>query len=105
MTVSMTYLITFACYGSHLHGNQSGSVDPAHNVPGTPTLEADSARAAREEQGMAQSPYHLDQVRREAVLEAIQEVCRYRGGVCWRSMCEAITCIQLWKQKRRRSKR
>ena len=28
---------------------------------------------------MDQSPYHLDQIRREAVLEAIEEVCAHRG--------------------------
>ena len=28
---------------------------------------------------MDQAPYHLDQVRRDAVLEAIQEVCVHRG--------------------------
>lgn len=75
----MTYLITFACYCCHLHGDGSGSVDPAHNVPGTPILEGDSARAAFEWQRMDQSQYHLDQVRRDAVLEAIQEVCGHRG--------------------------
>ena len=66
----MTYLITFACYGS---------VDPTHNVPGTPVLEEDPARAAREEQRMDQPAYHMDQIRRDAVLEAIQEVCGHRG--------------------------
>ena len=75
----MIYLITFACYGCHLHGSESGSVDPAHNVPGTPILEGNSARAASEEERMDQSPYHLDQIRRDAVLEAIQEVCAHRG--------------------------
>ena len=75
----MTYLITFACYGCHLHGSESGSVDAAHNVPGTPILERDSARATFEEQRMDQSPYRLDQIRRDAVLEAIQEVCGHRG--------------------------
>ena len=35
----VTYLITFACYGWHLHGDPFGSIDPAHNVPGTPILE------------------------------------------------------------------
>ena len=34
----VTDLITFACYGCHLHGDQFGSIDPAHNVPGTPIL-------------------------------------------------------------------
>jgi hypothetical protein len=75
----VTYLITFACYGCHLHGNGSGSVDRAHNVPGTPVLEEDSARAAFEAQRMDQPPCHMDQIRREAVLAAIQEVCGYRG--------------------------
>ena len=42
----MIYPITFVCYGRHLHGCESGSVDHEHNVPGTPILEVDSARAA-----------------------------------------------------------
>ena len=75
----MTYLITFACYGCHLHGSESGSVDRDHNAPGTPILEADSARTSSEWERMDQAPYLLDQVRRGAVLEAIQEVCVHRG--------------------------
>lgn len=75
----MTYLITFVCYGCHLHGSDSGSVDRTHNVLGTPILEEDPAREALEEQRMDQPPYHLDQVRRDAVLEAMQEVCKHRG--------------------------
>jgi len=26
----LTYLITFSCYGSHLHGSENGSVDRDH---------------------------------------------------------------------------
>jgi hypothetical protein len=74
------YLITFACYGCHLYGNESGSVDREHNVPGTPNLEADGKRAAAAAERMDQAPYHLDQIRRDAVLEAIQEVCGHRGS-------------------------
>jgi REP element-mobilizing transposase RayT len=73
------YLITFACYGCRLHGSESGSVDRDHNAPGTPVLEVDSARAAAERERMDQAPYEMDQIRREAVLEAIQEVCAHRG--------------------------
>jgi REP element-mobilizing transposase RayT len=75
----VTYLITFACYGCHLHGAESGSVDTTHHVPGTPILNEDSARAAKEEQRMDQPAYHMDQIRRDAVLQALQEVCCYRG--------------------------
>jgi REP element-mobilizing transposase RayT len=62
-----------------MHGSESGSVDPMHNVPGTPILERNSERAAFEGERMDQSPYHLDQTRRDAVLKAIQEVCAHRG--------------------------
>jgi REP element-mobilizing transposase RayT len=75
------YLITFACYGCHLHGCESGSVDGEHNMPGTPILEADSARAAAERERMDQAPYNLDQLRRDAVLEAIQQVCARRSWI------------------------
>jgi REP element-mobilizing transposase RayT len=75
----VTYLITFACYGCHLHGSESGSVDQEHTVPGTPILELDPARAAAERNHMGQAPYDLDRIRRDAVLEAIQEVCARRG--------------------------
>jgi len=75
----VTYLITFACYGCHLHGSESGSVDRAHNVRGTPLLETNPARAAADGKHMDQAPYNLDQIRRAAVLEAIQEVCGQRG--------------------------
>src|ERR1035441_8316773 len=55
------------------------SVDDEHNVPGTPILEVDFARAAAEQERMDQAPYDLDQIRRDAFLEAIQEVCACRG--------------------------
>jgi hypothetical protein len=71
----VVYLISFACYGTHLHGGESGSVDRRHNASGTPILEVDSGRAAFEAELMDQAPYHLDQTRRDAVLETIQEVC------------------------------
>ncbi len=79
MPQPVTYLITFTVYGSHLHGSESGSVDREHNVPGSPILEADSARASAENERMDQVPYDLDQIRRDVVLEAIQEVCAHRG--------------------------
>jgi REP element-mobilizing transposase RayT len=61
-----------------MRGSESGSVDPKHNVPGTPILEGDSARVASEGRRMDQPPYHLDHLRRDAVLEALREVCAHR---------------------------
>ena len=63
----MTYLITFACYGCHLHGAARGSIDAIHNVPGTPVLIGDSEREAWEQGRMEQPAYHMDQKRRDAV--------------------------------------
>jgi REP element-mobilizing transposase RayT len=83
----VTYLITFACYGAHLHGSESGSVDRKHNVPGTPILEVDAARTAAERQHMDQPPYNLDQIRRDSVLDAIREVCAHRG---WRLLAAHV---------------
>ena len=73
------YLITFACYGSHLHGSESGSVAREHHVPGTPILEADPVRAAAGRRRMDQASCCLDEIRREAVLKAIREVSAHRG--------------------------
>ena len=75
----VTYLITFACYGCRLHGSESGSVDRGHNAHGEPILTVNSARAGFEAERMDQPPYHLDQVRRHAVVAAVREVCAHRG--------------------------
>jgi REP element-mobilizing transposase RayT len=73
-----TCLITFACYGCHVHGDESGSVDRKHNLPGSRLIEADPKRALAERQRMDQPPYGMDHSRREAVLAAIVERCSAR---------------------------
>lgn len=77
----MRYLITFACYGAHLHGDESGSVDPQHNVYGTRSVAPNPKRATAERLRMDQSLYGLDSGRRAVVLEAIKEVCRFRNWI------------------------
>jgi REP element-mobilizing transposase RayT len=77
----MRYFITFACYGAHLHGDESGSVDRHHNMPGSRLAEADPERATIKRQLMDQLRYCLDRDRRTAVLGALREVCRHRRWV------------------------
>ena len=72
----MIYLITFACYGRHLHGDAAGSVDRAHNLPRSPLLEARPRRVAAELRKMDQPPYGMDCSRREVVLAALLERCQ-----------------------------
>jgi REP element-mobilizing transposase RayT len=76
--IPLAYLITYHTYGTWLHGNEDGSVDDEHNIPGTPMLPPDPARMARERALMDQPEYILDAPRREVVLSTIQEVCEYR---------------------------
>jgi hypothetical protein len=74
----MTYLITFACYGCHLHGAESGSVDRDHNMLGSRLIPPDPTRVSAERHRMEQPPYEMDKNRRDAVLAAILERCSQR---------------------------
>lgn len=77
--ILVIYLITFAGYGCRLHGDESGSVDREHNLPGNRLVEADPKRALAERQLMDQPPFCMDRSRRETVLAALQERSSQRG--------------------------
>jgi REP element-mobilizing transposase RayT len=79
----MRYLITFACYGAHLHGDESGSVDRRHSVPGSRLADANPSRLAVNREQMDQAPYLLGRDQRTAVLDAVREVCLYRMWRLW----------------------
>ena len=74
----LAYFITFSTYGSWLHGEDKGSVDRAHNLPGTPYLAPSSARLEIEESARQQDVYVMDETRRDHVLAAVREVCTVR---------------------------
>ncbi|MDQ2948882.1 MAG: transposase [Acidobacteriota bacterium] len=71
----MFYLITFACYGCHLHGDESGAVDRNHNSFGGPLVEANKLRLSVEQFLMNRPPYGMDSSRRKAVLDALRDRC------------------------------
>ena len=77
--IPLAYLLTFSCYGTRLHGDKSGSVDHAHNIPGTPPLSPNMQRVQAEQKRMREPAYEMDAQRRDIALRAIQEVCGYRG--------------------------
>ena len=79
MDTPLAYFITFTCYGTWLHGDERGSVDDEHNAPGTPVLQPDSRRCARERDELAGPPYLLDQPRRQVTLDALCEIARRKG--------------------------
>jgi REP element-mobilizing transposase RayT len=82
-----TYLITFACYGCHLHGDEAGSVDRLHNLPGSRMLEPNARRASAELQRMDQAPYEMDSARREVVVAAVRERCQQQQ---WRLLAAHV---------------
>src|SRR6185437_8720012 len=79
MERGLRYFLTFSCYGAHLHGDESGSVDRHHNLFGSRLIERDEEFAGSERRAMLQDPYVLDQAGRAAVLAAIQQHCAHRS--------------------------
>jgi REP element-mobilizing transposase RayT len=79
----MRYFITFACYGTHLHGDKSGSVDRHHNTFGSRLAEASLERLAVKRQQMNQASYLLDSGRRAVVLDALRDVCLHYRWNLW----------------------
>jgi REP element-mobilizing transposase RayT len=74
----MTYLITFACYGCHLHCDSSGSVDRNHNIPGSRMVEGAKMRIVAELSRMDQPAYRMENSRRQVVLASFVERCADR---------------------------
>jgi REP element-mobilizing transposase RayT len=74
----LTYLITFACYGCHLHGDGDGTVHRTDNRTSAPFLAPNPELALAELRLMDQPAYELDLARRESVLASIVEVCLHR---------------------------
>jgi len=59
-----------------MHGDEAGSVDRKHDLPGSRLIQADPKRVLDEKRWMDQAPYGLDRSRREAVLAAIVDSVR-----------------------------
>jgi REP element-mobilizing transposase RayT len=75
----LAYFITFTCYGTWLHGDERGSVDDEHNIPGEPVLPPDGERYARECDKLNEPQYQLDAPRRKIVVDAVCRIVRRKG--------------------------
>jgi len=76
--IPLAYFITFSCYGTWLHGKKTTSVDRRNNTYETDFLSVNPARQASVEERMLETPYLLNDARRNIVLSAIKEVCNHR---------------------------
>jgi len=72
------YFITFSCYGTRLHGDEKGSVDPSHNMFGSRSLQPDLKRFQREKLLMKSAAFEMAEDERLVVLEAIRSHCLFR---------------------------
>ena len=95
----MTYLITFACYGCHLHGDPGGSVDRAHHLPGSRLVEPDSRWVAWARYEMNQRHYLLDEPRRQAGLHSIIERSSNRDWQLLAAHVRTTMFMCCWRQK------
>ncbi len=76
---STSYFITFSTYGTHLPGDEAGSVDRSHAKPDSPRLPPDPRRVEFNEERLEGDPVTLNAEQRAAVADAIREVCEHRG--------------------------
>src|ERR1700687_5639523 len=84
---SVTYLITFACYGCHVRGDELGSVDHGLNLFGNRLIESHPKLACAERRRMDQPAFSMDKSRREVVLAALIERCSQRH---WRLLAAHV---------------
>jgi REP element-mobilizing transposase RayT len=74
-----TWLLTFTCYGTWLHGDIRGSVDRHNNSWPSPPVAPDEERERREFDLLRHVPVQLGAHQRLIVHQTIREVCTHRG--------------------------
>ena len=75
----LAYFITCRTYGSGLHGDDRGSIDREHNIPGTPLVSAHAGRATYEGSMMQQETVRLNEHCRTVVRTTVREVADRRS--------------------------
>jgi len=89
MNEPLAFLLTWVCYGVWLHGDERGSVDDAHNAPGSKPAPA-SARRHAVHAGRARHSIVVFSHRERWIVDgAIREHCERRGW--WLGACNVRT--------------
>ncbi len=79
MRYPVAYLITFTTSGTWLRGDERGSVDKQHSQYGSAFIAGSPALQRREGSALKNPPVTLARGEQKIVLDAILDVCRYRG--------------------------
>lgn len=88
------WLITFATYGSRLHGDQRLTVDRSHNQFGGPYLKPDASLMARDAARMNGFTVLLTREQQDFAQRTIPELCA-RGGWAYLECSAATNHIHL----------
>lgn len=76
---NLAYFITFTTYGTWLHGDERGSVDDEHNIPGTPFAKPAIRRDHANRSAMKWPELNLNAKARGVVDRTVREVCVNRA--------------------------
>ena len=76
----LAYLITFRCYGTWLHGDERTSVDRFHRQYRAPRIAPNEQWRRYNERQLKREPVVLNAHQRQAVEDAVREVCQFRGS-------------------------
>jgi REP element-mobilizing transposase RayT len=78
MSAPLAYFLTWHTYGTWLHGDEQGSVDPRNNIVGDPFIATNEARRRSEQSRLQHPPVRLDSADRTIVQNTILEVAAHR---------------------------
>lgn len=79
MAPCLAYFITWATYGTWLHGDERSSVDRRNNLRATPRLKPNASRQLRSFQRLSQEPMLLSREFRDVVDVAVRAHAGFRG--------------------------
>ena len=72
---AIAFHITWGTYGTRLHGDPRGTVERAHNIPGTPILEHDSQRWDESKARLKYLPVRLTREQMVFIEEVVPALC------------------------------
>jgi len=74
----LAYFITMRAYGTWLHGDERGSMDPQHHAWQSPPLQRNPRIEHERAMGMKSRPMVFDTDRRAVIGRTITDVCAHR---------------------------
>ncbi len=79
----LAYFITFRCYGTWLHGDETGAVDRENNTFGSPYINPDERLHSFRVQLCWYPPVRLNSQQRQIVEESVRLTCHSREWILY----------------------